>query len=45
MLKHHEKEEEIFLPMASHLLLERRDEIMRKLKAFDSEKGQRDWGF
>ena len=45
MLKHHEKEEEIFLPMASHLLLDRRDEIMRKLKEFDSKKGKRDWGF
>lgn len=45
MLKHHEKEEEIFLPMASHLLLDRRDEIMRKLEEFDKEKGKRDWGF
>lgn len=45
MIKHHEKEEEIFLPLASHLLLERRDEIVHKLKAFDGEKGQRDWGF
>ena len=30
-----------------HLLLEWRDDIMRmrKLKEFDSKKGQRDWGF
>lgn len=45
MLKHHEKEEEIFLPLASHLLLDRRDEIVHKLQAFDGEKGQRNWGF
>ena len=35
MIKHHEKEEDIFLPMASHILNTSRDELLRKLAGFD----------
>jgi iron-sulfur cluster repair protein YtfE (RIC family) len=45
MIKHHEKEEEIFLPMAGHVLLAQREEIMRRLKEFNKEKGGRNWDF
>ncbi len=45
MTKHHEKEEEIFLPMAGHALLARKDEIQRRLKEFDAETLGRDWDF
>lgn len=45
MMKHHEKEEEIFLPMAGHVLFAQRDEIIRKLKEFDTETGGRRWEF
>ena len=38
MLKHHEKEEDIFLPMASHILYEKREEILNKLNEFDVSK-------
>lgn len=37
MLKHHEKEEDIFLPMASHILSEKREEIIAKIKMFDTD--------
>lgn len=43
MIKHHEKEEDIFLPMASHILDDRRDELLRKLQAFDGARIQRQW--
>jgi hemerythrin-like domain-containing protein len=43
MTKHHEKEEEIFLPMAGHALLAQQDEIKRRLKEFDTETSGRDW--
>ena len=43
MIKHHEKEEDIFLPMASHILKSRRDELLRKLERFDAAKLQRRW--
>lgn len=45
MIKHHEKEEEIFLPMAGHVLLTQRDEITRKLKSFDPKTSSRVWDF
>lgn len=45
MTKHHEKEEEIFLPMAGHALLARQDEIQRRLKDLDIETSGRDWDF
>ena len=43
MIKHHEKEEDIFLPMASHILDSRRDELLRELQAFDGARIQRQW--
>ena len=43
MIKHHEKEEDIFLPMASHILNTSRDELLRKLNEFDGSKTQRKW--
>ena len=36
MLKHHEKEEDIFLPMASLILKDHSEEILEKLKSFDA---------
>jgi len=43
MIKHHEKEEDIFLPMASHILDAKREEILRKLADFDASKSARKW--
>ena len=43
MIKHHEKEEDIFLPMASHILKTSRDELLRKLAEFDTTKIKRQW--
>jgi hemerythrin-like domain-containing protein len=43
MIKHHEKEEDIFLPMASHILRESREELSRKLNEFDVSQIQRKW--
>jgi iron-sulfur cluster repair protein YtfE (RIC family) len=43
MIKHHEKEEDIFLPMASHILSASRDELLRKLAEFDASQRQRKW--
>ena len=43
MIKHHEKEEDIFLPMASHILNTSRDELLRKLAEFDASKIKRKW--
>lgn len=43
MIKHHEKEEDLFLPMASHILEASRDEISRKLADFDMSKTSRKW--
>ena len=43
MIKHHEKEEDIFLPMASHILNAGRDELLRKLGEFDASKTARKW--
>ena len=43
MIKHHEKEEDIFLPMASHILAAKREEISRKLADFDLSKSARKW--
>ncbi len=44
MIKHHEKEEDIFLPMASHILEARREDISRQLAEFDMSKTSRKWG-
>ena len=43
MIKHHEKEEDIFLPMASHILSARREDIERQLADFDPSKATRKW--
>ena len=43
MIKHHEKEEDIFLPMASHILDARREEISQQLAGFDVTKAARKW--
>ena len=43
MASHHEKEEEIFLPMAGHALLKTRDEIMNELKKYDWKYTLRSW--
>ena len=43
MSQHHETEEEIFLPMAQHALLERREEVMERLKRLDWKHSLRAW--
>ncbi len=43
MIKHHEKEEDLFLPMASHILDANREEISRQLSEFDASKSDRKW--
>jgi len=43
MIKHHEKEEDIFLPMASHILNSSRDEVLRRMAEFDPAKSGRKW--
>jgi hypothetical protein len=43
MIKHHEKEEDIFLPMASHILDAKREEISQQLAEFDVSKVLRKW--
>ena len=43
MIKHHEKEEDIFLPMASHILNSSRDELLSRLKQFDGSTPHREW--
>jgi hemerythrin-like domain-containing protein len=43
MFKHHEKEEDIFLPMASHILTAKRDEVLAQLDSFDTSKTTRRW--
>lgn len=36
--RHHQNEEEIFLPMAGHALLAQRDEVLRRLREYDNER-------
>jgi len=43
MIKHHEKEEDIFLPMASYILNASHDELLRQMDEFDMSKIQRKW--
>jgi len=43
MIKHHEKEEDIFLRMASHILNSRRDELSSRLKQFEGSTPHREW--
>lgn len=40
---HHQKEEEIFLPMAGHALLEKREEITARLKQLGEGQSMRKW--
>jgi len=44
MIKHHEKEEDIFLPMASYILNARRKENSPQLTDFDVTKSARKRG-
>lgn len=44
LISHHEKEEDIFLPMAGRFLLPQKDDIVRQLQAFDASAAQRKWG-
>lgn len=39
MSQHHDKEEDIFLPMAGHVLLGKREEISKRLKEFAAKGG------
>ncbi|HHJ17453.1 MAG TPA: hemerythrin domain-containing protein [Gammaproteobacteria bacterium] len=43
MIKHHEKEEDIFLPMASYILEAKREVISRQLAEFDAANVTRKW--
>jgi len=43
LLKHHEKEEDIFLPMAGFILRDSRAELTRKLEEFDGSRILREW--
>jgi len=43
MIKHHEKEEDIFLPMASHILNSSHDELLSQLKQFNGSSSDRKW--
>lgn len=43
MIKHHEKEEDIFLPMAGLLLEQDREQILEQLHQFDPQKTKRKW--
>lgn len=43
MIKHHEKEEDIFLPMASYILRDSRADLLRKLDEIDVSKIQGRW--
>ena len=45
MSKHHEKEEDIFLPMASLILTANREEILEKLENYDESRSDRKWKF
>jgi len=43
MIKHHEKEEDIFLPMAGYFLLPHREDILARLEQFDPARARRNW--
>ena len=43
MIKHHEKEEDIFLPMAGSVLEAGREELLQKMNDFDASKSNRKW--
>lgn len=37
MITHHEREEDLFLPMASYLMLEQKEDLLRQLGSFQSQ--------
>lgn len=43
MIIHHEREEDIFLPMASHILQANRDQLSQQLQQFDASRIRRKW--
>lgn len=43
LLEHHGKEENIFLPMASHILFAEREQLSEKLNSFSEPQHPRDW--
>ena len=43
MIKLHEKEEDIILPIASHIFNAGRDELIRKMNEFDDSETGRKW--
>jgi len=43
IIEHHEKEEQVFLPFASHLLFEDRDELSQELNEFAIEDSSINW--
>ena len=43
MIKHHEKEEDIFLPMASQILSAERETVLQQLREFDISRASRKW--
>lgn len=43
MAVHHEKEEELFLPMAGHALLDKKEEVMARIKRFDWRAAMQPW--
>ncbi len=45
MMEHHEHEEQVFLPMAERVLLDRREEILKKLEEFGEAHAGRRWDF
>ena len=44
LIKHHEKEEDIFLPMAGHILEDKREEISRRMADFEASQSARRQG-
>ena len=44
LIKHHEKEEDIFLPMASLILQDSREEVMQKMRTFDTSREEDETG-
>jgi iron-sulfur cluster repair protein YtfE (RIC family) len=43
LISHHEKEEDIFLPLAGLVLMPRKDDILQQLRSFDVSSATRKW--
>lgn len=43
MIIHHEREEDIFLPMASHILEANREQLSQQIHEFDPSRAKRKW--